>query len=123
LFDKKSKSDHKWHLRTPRFKILFHYAGKEEISQRKLQKIRHSYAKERMKQREHLNEEFAILDQLLKHNSIDENTHERLKKLLEIGYEQKREETRREYGFEKCGLVMFRKPMLAFFSESPHAKR
>ena len=66
---------------------------------RKLQKIRRSYLKERSKQQQQLNEEFSRLDVLLKQNSIDENTHERLRKLLEMGYKQKRIETRLKYGF------------------------
>ena len=68
-------------------------------SSRKLQKIKRSYLKERCKQQQHLNEEFSRLDGLLKENSIDESTHERLKKLLEIGYEQKLMETRLKHGF------------------------
>jgi hypothetical protein len=68
-------------------------------SSRKLQKIRRSYLKERSKQQQQLNEEFSRLDVLLKQNSIDESTHERLKKLLEMGYKQKRMETRFKYGF------------------------
>jgi hypothetical protein len=36
---------------------------------------------------------------LLKENSIDEGTYERLAKLLEMGYEQKRQKTRHKYGF------------------------
>ena len=66
---------------------------------RKLQKIRRSYLKERSKQQQQLNEEFSRLDVLLQRNSIDESTHERLKKLLEMGYEQKRMETRLKHGF------------------------
>ena len=67
-------------------------------SSRKLQKIKRSYLKERCKQQQHLNEEFSRLDGLLKEDSIDENTHERYKKLLEMGYKQKRQETRLKYG-------------------------
>ena len=36
---------------------------------------------------------------LLKENSIDESTYERLTKLLETVYEQKRQEIRLKYGF------------------------
>ncbi len=68
-------------------------------SSQKLQKIKRSYLKERSKQQQQLNEEFSRLDVLLKQNSIDESTHERLKKLLEMGYKQKRMETRLKYGF------------------------
>ena len=68
-------------------------------SSQKLRKIRRSYFKERSKQQQQLNEEFSRLDVLLKQNSIDESTHERLKKLLEMGHKQKRMETRLKYGF------------------------
>ena len=68
-------------------------------SSRKLQKTRRSYFKERCKQHQKLNEEFLRLDMLLKENSIDEGTYERLAKLLEMGYEQKRQKTRHKYGF------------------------
>jgi hypothetical protein len=36
---------------------------------------------------------------LLKENSIDEDTYERLKKLLETSYEQKRLNIQLKYGF------------------------
>ena len=81
-------------------KALFHCAGKEEVAYRKLQKTRRVYIKERTEQRERLNRGIAGLDRLLKENSIDEDTYARLKKLLEIGYKQKRQETR-----EMCGFV------------------
>jgi len=65
----------------------------------KLQKIWRSYLKERCEQHQSLSKEFSRLDMLLKENSIDESTYERLKKLLETGYEQKRQEIRLKYGF------------------------
>jgi uncharacterized protein YfbU (UPF0304 family) len=65
----------------------------------KLQKIWRSYLKERCKQHQSLSKEFSRLDMLLKENSIDESTYERLKKLLETGYEQTRQEIRLKYGF------------------------
>jgi len=68
-------------------------------SSRKLQKIKRSYLKERVKQQQQLSEECSRLDLLLKVNSIDEGTHERLRKLLEIGYEEKLLETRSKHGF------------------------
>jgi hypothetical protein len=64
-----------------------------------MQKLKQSYLKERWKQHENLNEEFSRLNMLLKENSIDASTHERLKKLLQMGYKQKRQETRLKYGF------------------------
>jgi hypothetical protein len=68
-------------------------------SSRKMQKIRRSYLKERCEQHQKLNEESSRLDMLLKEESIDESTYERLKKLLKMGYEHKRQMTRRKYGF------------------------
>jgi uncharacterized protein YfbU (UPF0304 family) len=65
----------------------------------KLQKTWRSYLKERHEQHQRLSKEFSRLDILLKENSIDESTYERLKKLLETGYEQKRQEIRLKYGF------------------------
>ncbi len=101
MFNKKNQIDHIWRSASSPFKALLHYARKEEIADRKLQKTRRGYVKERIKQREHLNGEIAGLDKLLKENSIDEDTHARLGKVLEIGYEQKRQETREKYGFTK----------------------
>ena len=68
-------------------------------SARKLQKKKFSYLKERREQYQNLNKEFSRIDMLLKENSIDESTHERLKKLVKMGYEQKRQETMLKYGF------------------------
>ncbi len=66
---------------------------------RKLRNVKRSYLRERLKQRQHLNEEISRLDTLLKEGVIDEDTHKRLRKLLEMGYQQKRQETRLKYGF------------------------
>jgi hypothetical protein len=99
MFNRKDETEKKWRPASSPFKALFHSAGKEELAQRKLQKSRRAYLKERTKQREHLDWEFARLDKLLKEGSIDEDIYPRLKKLLEIGYEQKRRETREMYGF------------------------
>ena len=101
MFNKKDEIEKKWRPASSSLKALFHYAGKEEVAQRKLQKTRRAYLKERTKQREHLNGEIARLDKLLKEGSIDKDIYPRLKKLLEIGYEQKRRETREMYGFVK----------------------
>jgi hypothetical protein len=66
---------------------------------RKMQKAKFSYFKERVQQRQHLNEEITRLDKLFKENLIDEDTYKRLRKLLEIAYQKKRQETRHKYGF------------------------
>jgi hypothetical protein len=67
-------------------------------SSRKLPKIWRSYLKERCEQHQRLKTEFSRLDMLLKEKSIDESTYERLRKLLERGYEQTRHEIRLKYG-------------------------
>jgi uncharacterized protein YecT (DUF1311 family) len=101
MFNKRGEIDHKGRPASSAFKALFHFARKEENAQRKLQKTRRAYIKERTKQREDLNTEIAGLDKLLKEGYIHKDIHVRLKKLLEIGYEQKRQETREKYGFAK----------------------
>ena len=69
------------------------------ILSRKMKKKRLSYFKERREQYQNLKKEFLRLDMLLNENSIDESTHERLKKLIKMGYEQRRQETMLKYGF------------------------
>jgi hypothetical protein len=99
MLNKKEEIGNRWHTLSSPFKAVFRYAGKEGIAHRKLQKNRRTYIKERMKQQEHLNREIAGVDKLLKEGSIDEDIHARLKKLLEIGYVQKRQETREKFAF------------------------
>jgi len=101
MFNRKHEIDNKRLPASTRLKTLFHYAEKEENAYRKLQKTRQAYIKERTKQREHLTREIASLDRLLKESSIDEDIYVRLKKLLEMGNEQKRQETREIFGFTK----------------------
>lgn len=101
MFNKKAEIGHKWNPVSSQIKALFHCAGKEEVAYCKLQKTRRVYIKERTEQRERLNKGIAGLDRLLKESSIDEETYGRLKKLLEIGYKQKRQETREMCGFAK----------------------
>jgi len=100
MFEIEIEIEKKWRPASSLFKALLHHAGKG-VARRKLQKTTRVYIKERTKQREHLNGEIAGLDKLLKEGSIDEDIYSRLKKLLEIGYEQKRRETREMYGFAK----------------------
>lgn len=100
MFNKKDEIDHKWRPSSP-FSVSFHVAKKEAKARHNLQKIRRAYVKERTKQQEQLNRQVVGLDKLLKESSINEETHARFKKLLEIGYKQKRQETREKYGFTK----------------------
>jgi hypothetical protein len=68
-------------------------------SSRKLPKTWCSFLKERCEQHQFLKKETSKLDMLLKDKSIDKETHERLKELLETGYEQRRQDMRLKYGF------------------------
>jgi DNA-binding SARP family transcriptional activator len=65
----------------------------------KLPKSWRSYLKERCEQKQHLKKQSSRLEVLLKTDSIDKDTYERLMKLLDRGYEQKRQEIRLKYGF------------------------
>ena len=89
-----------YNIELPKFSVLRDGILVESLKNlRALGGRRRSYIKERTKQKEHLNSQIAHLDKLLKDNSIDENTYARYKKLLEMNYEQKLEETRAKYGF------------------------
>ena len=68
-------------------------------SSQKLPKIWRSYLKERCKQHQLLKKETSKLDILLIDKSIDKETCERLKQILETGYELKRQDLRLKYGF------------------------
>jgi len=80
---------------------IFSYFTKDAAAKRELQKKRHAYIKERQKARERLNKEKRTLDKLLKEKSIDNHTYARYKKLLEMSYQMKREQTRGKYGFTR----------------------
>lgn len=101
MMNKKGETGYKWRSGLSPLKALINYTKKEEITHRKLQKIIRAYIKERIEQQEHLNIEVAGLNKRLKENSIDEDTHARLNNMLEIVYEQKRQETIEKYGFTK----------------------
>jgi hypothetical protein len=62
-------------------------------------KKKSNYAKERAKQREHLNKEIAELDKFQDQGLISETVGNRYRKLLEICYSEKRMQTREKYGF------------------------
>jgi len=98
MFKKKDKIFSK--SRPSPFQSLFTITKREaKANKPKLKKIRRVYAKERTKQREHMKNEVTYINKLLKEGSIDENTYARYKKLLEMGYVEKRQETREKYGF------------------------
>jgi hypothetical protein len=96
LFNKNCTTNQKLQPETIRIKNLFHRTTNKEKT---IRKLRTSYIKERTKQRANLNQEMNGLTTLLKENSIDQETYERLKKILTIGYEQKRQEIRVKHGF------------------------
>jgi hypothetical protein len=72
---------------------LCYYANREEIARRKTKKLIQSYLKEKTKQQVLMSKELANLDKLLEIRSIDEDTHERLKKLLTMTHENEQGET------------------------------
>jgi hypothetical protein len=71
---------------------LYYYAKREEIARRKTKKLMQSYIKEKAKQKALVNKELANLNELLENNSIDEDTHERLKKLLMMTHKKEQGE-------------------------------
>jgi len=65
----------------------------------KLHNNENSYKKEIEKQKEHMNEETANVNEILKEGSISKDIHERYLNLLEIGYAQKVQEAKVKFGF------------------------
>lgn len=72
--------------------LVYYYARKEEIAQKKLKRVVLTYVRKRVKQKELLNQELGRLSELFQKKSIDEITYERLKKVLDNSYEKEREE-------------------------------
>jgi len=101
IFLCRSEIAQEWRQASLPLKALFHHFEKETTAQRKLQKIRRAYFKERQRERERFDREVTSLDKLLKENSLDKNTYARYIKLLEMDYEQKRQRTRVRFGFIK----------------------
>ena len=99
MFGQKHEMASKHNLLTQRFKVMFRASTNEKNLHIKMQKAIRTYVKERVKQQGHLNDELASLEELSRGGSIDTDTSARLKKLAEMAYERKREETRKRYGF------------------------
>jgi hypothetical protein len=99
MFNKKWKIDPIKIAEIGQLKASFNFARTETAAERNLRKKRRSYLKERTKQKEHLNSQILHLEQILNDKSIDDDTYVRYKKLLEMNYEQEREETRDKHGF------------------------
>jgi uncharacterized membrane protein YraQ (UPF0718 family) len=72
---------------------VYYYAKKEEITRRKTKKLVQAYIKEKAKQQKAMNKELAKIDKLFENKSIDKETCERLKNVLTMMNEKKREET------------------------------
>jgi hypothetical protein len=75
---------------------VYHYAKKEEIAKRKTKKFTQRvrvYIKEKARQQKAMNKEMAKIDKLFENKSIDKETRERLKDVLIVMNEKKREET------------------------------
>ncbi len=73
--------------------LIYYYAKKEEIARRKTKKLMQAYVKEKAKQRQTISKELARIDKLFEDKSIDKETCERLKNVLILMNEKKREET------------------------------
>ena len=78
---------------------VYYYANKEETARKKTRKLVQAYLKEKVRQQKVMNRELAKIDKLLEDKLIDEETCERMKNLLMITNEEKREET---MGLLKC---------------------
>lgn len=98
MFNKKDEISIKYRSSSP-FKSFFHIHKKGRNARQKLRKARRAYVKERTKQRERLKREMANVDILFEKGTINEDIYTRYKKMLEIGYAEKRQETREKYGF------------------------
>ena len=98
MFNKKDEISNQYRSSTS-FKSFFHIHKKERNARQKLRKTRRAYAKERKKQRERLKREMANVDILFEEGTINEDICTRYKRMLEIGYAEKRQETREKYGF------------------------
>ena len=72
---------------------VYYYANKGDIAKRKTKKFIQAYIKERARQQKAMNKELAKIDKLLENKSIDEEAYERLKNVLIVMNEKKREET------------------------------
>jgi hypothetical protein len=72
---------------------VYYYANKEAIARRKTKKLVQAYIKEKAKQQEGMNKELANINKLFENKSIDKETCERLKNVLIVMNEKKREET------------------------------
>jgi hypothetical protein len=72
---------------------VYYYANKEAIARRKTKKLVQAYIKEKAKQKEAMNKELANINKLFENKSIDKETCARLKNVLIMMNEKKREET------------------------------
>ena len=99
MLNRKDKIIKEQSIPSPYLALL--YINKQEKNiQRKLQKTRQDYSKERRRQQDYMKNEVDRLDKLLDKGSINEDIHTRYKKILEIDYEKKRLEIREKYGFK-----------------------
>jgi len=77
--------------------MVFLIARKEEKFEKAFQKLMNKYMENIREQEKIFAEEMEKLDVLLRDNSIDRNTYERLKKILEINLEKRFEEVRSQF--------------------------
>jgi hypothetical protein len=73
--------------------------AKETAARKRLERKRRSYEKQRLDERMRFNGNMSALDKLLEESSIDSETHERYKKILRMGYEEKCKQAKTKFGF------------------------
>ena len=74
--------------------LVYYYARMEERAQGRIAKLVNAYIKTTSKYKESYNIQLNNLQELLKNESIDELTYERMKQALENDYTRKREEAK-----------------------------
>lgn len=73
-------------------------ATKETAARRRLERRRRSYEKHRLDERMRFKSNMSALDKLFEESSIDSQTRERYKKILQMGYKEKRQQAKTKSG-------------------------
>lgn len=81
--------------------LVFYYARRDERAERRIVKLVNAYVKTASKHKESYDKQLNKLQELLKNQSIDEVTYERVKQALENDYAQKRGEAKMQLSSEK----------------------
>jgi hypothetical protein len=72
---------------------VYYFAHKEEIARNRTKKLINAYIREKAKQQEMTRKELANLQRLYESKAIDDETYERLKRVLLVMHEKKSVET------------------------------